>query len=90
MVSYFSNININSATTRKHFPEIERGIQVIKDRSHYIQIKLPYKCIPKWIIIELIIFFTMWIDTFPVKIGVSDTFSPQTIMTVMELYCQKR
>ena len=76
MVLYFPEININPAATSKHVPDIERHIRVIKERSHFIRIKLPYKRIPKLMVIDLMDFFVVWFNTLSVKSGVSSTFSP--------------
>ena len=81
LVPDFPVININTTTTSKHVTEIEWKICVIKERARYIRIKLPHKRTHKQMIIELLKFVVVWLNTFHVNSGVSATFSPQTIMT---------
>ena len=44
-----------------------RQIMVTKSRARYIRINIPVKRLPKRIIIELMKFFVVWINAFPVK-----------------------
>ena len=41
---------------------------------------LPFTYIPRQIKIEFIYFVTLWLNAFPVKSGVSETFSPMEIL----------
>ena len=41
---------------------------------------LPFTYIPRQMKIEFIYFVTLWLNAFPVKSGVSDTFSPREIL----------
>ena len=86
----FLGLNINSTATSEHVPEIERKIQVIKERARSIQINIPFKRTPRIIIIELQKFLVIWINNFLVKSFVSATFRPRTLMTGTTLDCQKQ
>jgi hypothetical protein len=78
-------INLNSTAADEHVSEIERQIRAIKERSRAIRSTLPFKRLPVRIIIELMNFVTLWLNDFPPSSGVSDTFSPRTIMTGITL-----
>ena len=41
---------------------------------------LPFTYIPRRMKIEFIYFVTLWLNAFPVKSGVSETFSPREIL----------
>ena len=81
LVPNFPGININKTATRKHILDIERRDCVIKERALSIHIKLPYKHIPKRMIIDLPKFEVTWLTIFPVNSGLSDTLKPRNIMT---------
>ncbi len=66
------NITINTMAAREHVGEIERKIQVIKERAIRTLATLPYLTLPKIMIIELIHFCILWLNSFPVKSGVSE------------------
>jgi hypothetical protein len=61
--------------------KIERQIRVIKDLSRDIRSTLPFKRLPARVIIEVVSFVTLWLNSFPPSSGVSNTFIPRTIMT---------
>ncbi len=71
------NITINTTAAREHVGEIERKIQVIKERARVTMITLPYLALPKIMIIKLMHFCILWLNSFPVKSGVSEKWSPR-------------
>jgi hypothetical protein len=66
-------LNINTTAAKEHVPEIERRIQVIKERGRALLNTLPYIKMPRLILIELIYHIVLWLDAFPSKSGVSET-----------------
>ena len=72
---------VNLASSSEHVPEIERRIRVIKERSRSIRHSLPFNKIPTLLLIHIIFYAVKLLNHFPVKGGVSDTLSPNTIMT---------
>ena len=50
---------------------------------------LLFKYIPRRMKIEFIYFVTLWINFFPVKSGVSDTFSPREILLCWRMDAKK-
>ena len=63
--------------------------RIIKERARSIQTKIPFKNLPKIIIIEQMKFVGMWLNAIPVNSGVSSTYRPRTIMTGTTLYWTK-
>ncbi len=66
------NIMINTMAAREHVGEIERKIQVIKERVRGTMATLPYLTLPKIMIIKLMHFCVLWLNSFPVISGVSE------------------
>jgi hypothetical protein len=85
-------VTLNTAAADEHVPGIERQMCTMKERARDIRSTLPFKCLPARMIIELVHFSTLWLNAFPPSSGVSDTFSPRTIMTGTSLdyikHCQ--
>ena len=46
---------------------------------------LPYKKMPQLILIELIYHVILWLNAFPMKLGISTTLSPQEIVLCHKL-----
>ena len=46
---------------------------------------LPYKKLPKLMVIELLQFCVMWLNSFPVKSGISKKWSPQELVSQTKL-----
>jgi hypothetical protein len=74
-------VRLNITAADEHIPDIERQIRTMKERARAVRSTLPFKRLPARMIIELVHFSTLWINAFPPSIGVSDTYSPRTIMT---------
>ena len=83
---------VNTTAANEHVAEIERRIRVVKERARGIINTLPYPRLPKRIIVELMHFVTMWLNSFPVKGGISQKYSPREIITRRQLdaklHCQ--
>ena len=52
----------NTAATREHVAEIERAIQIIKERCRGILSTLPFKYLPRKIVIHLVYFAVLWLN----------------------------
>jgi hypothetical protein len=76
-----TNVALNTMAAREHAGEIERKIRVIKERARGTISTLPYEMLPKLIIIELMHFCVMWINSFPVKLGVLEKYSPRELVS---------
>jgi hypothetical protein len=53
----------------------------VKERIRSILTTLPFKKLPTILFAHAVIFSTMWINCFAPKGGISNTLSPQTIVT---------
>jgi hypothetical protein len=86
------NITINTTAARQHVGKIERKIRVIKERARGTMATLPYLTLPKVMIIELMHFCILWMNSFPVKSGVSEKWSPRELILHHQLdaklYCK--
>jgi hypothetical protein len=73
---FLPNITINTTAAREHVGEIERKIRVIKKRARGTMAILPYLTLPKIMIIKLMHFCILWLNSFPIKSGVPEKWSP--------------
>jgi hypothetical protein len=64
-----------------HVGEVERSIRTIKERSRSTVHGLPYKRLPRLMVNELVKHSVTCLNQIPADDGVSDTLSPNTIMT---------
>ena len=71
---------LNTASALEHVLEIERKQKVIKERARACRHSLPFKMIPKIMIIEMIYNCVLWINAFPPKGDVSASISPRTLI----------
>ena len=62
------------------FAEADIEIRVVKERNRGVVKTLPFTYIPRRMKIEFIYFVTLWLNEFPVKIDVSETFSLREIL----------
>ena len=72
---------MNTTGARDHVREVERQIQVIKERMQAHHVNLPFPSIMRRMTIELAKHIVMFLNAFPPKSGLSKTYSPHTIMT---------
>ena len=60
--------------------EIKQSICVIKERARPVSTVLPFSVLPKQVIIHLIYYVLMFLNTMPAKTGISETLSPREIL----------
>jgi hypothetical protein len=77
------DIQINITLAKEHVPDIERPIRVIKERVRSLWHRLPNRTMSKIMIKVGVLEAVRWLNAFPLKEGVSTTYSPQQIMTGM-------
>ena len=75
------HVALNTTAAREHVREIEQKIRVIKERARGMFNTLPYKKIPRVMVIELLHFCVMWMNSFPVKLGISEKWSPRELVS---------
>jgi hypothetical protein len=59
--------------------------QVVKERARSTISIMPYKLLPKLMIIKLMHSCVMWLNSFPVKLGISEKWSPREILSRYKL-----
>ena len=58
---------------------------MIKERARGTFNALPYKKLPRMMVIELLHFCVMWMNSFPVKSGISEKWSPRELVSHTKL-----
>lgn len=75
------HLPINTTAANEHVPEIERAVRTVKDRARGVYTTLPFtEGIPKLMTIELIHFIVLWLNAFPVALGISTKYSPRELV----------
>jgi hypothetical protein len=75
------HIQFNFCAQNEHVPEIERFIRTIKDRARSGYNSVPFKRIPRLILIQLVSNSVFWLNAFPHRDGASSTLSPRYLLT---------
>ena len=65
-------VEINTTTAREQVGKIERYIRLIKERSRALVSDLPYTKLPCQVVILLVYFALLWLNSLPATTGVSD------------------
>ena len=82
------NLIISKTTTMAAYEqvrEVKRRIRIIKERAHGILATLPFKKLPRVVIIHFVHFVTMLLNAWPIKTGISSTISPREQIIGMKL-----
>ena len=74
-------MSLNVTSNNEHVPEIERYIRTVKERTRCIYNTLPFKKFPSRMTIEMVYAAVFWLNSFVSSGGVSDVYSPRTIIT---------
>ena len=77
---FLPNLECNTTAAKEHVGEAERTIRTIKERTRGIIAALPFTYIPRRVKIEFVYFVVLWLNAFPVKSGVSATYSPRDLV----------
>ena len=73
--------SLNTTGAWYHVPEVEKYIQVIKERIRAHNANLPFHSFTRRITIELAKHDVMFLESFPPNSGMSKTYIPRTIIT---------
>jgi hypothetical protein len=76
-----THVALNTSAAREHVGKIERKIRVIKERARETINTLPYKKLPRLMVIKLLHFCMMWMNLFPVRSEISDKWSPRELVS---------
>ena len=79
------SVDLNPASAKEHVPEIERSNRVIKERVRACYHRLPFKQMPKAMVIAMVEDCTYKTNFFPLKSGVSPYFSPRVLVERKQL-----
>jgi hypothetical protein len=79
------HISLNTSGAGKHVPDVERHITTVKERTRSIYNVLPLQRMPARLVIEMVYASVFWLNSFPVRDGVSTSVSPREIVTGMPL-----
>jgi hypothetical protein len=77
--------DLNICGEEEHVPDIERCIRAIKERTRCTYTMAPFEHFPPGMIIEVVFLAVFWLNGFPHKLGISQTFSPRTIVTGLSI-----
>ena len=75
---------VNTTAARDHMGEIERHIHLVKERSRCStsdMLNCGIVCLTKQIVIHLVYNVCLWINVFPLKLGLSMEYSPRELVT---------
>ncbi len=87
--THLAGVVIHIACAEDHVGKIEQTICTIKERTRGIINTLPFKTLPKWMLIKMMHHVVMWLNAFPTRNGISTRSSPQEIVTQTGLDFQK-
>ncbi len=82
-------VKINTTAAHEHIGKIERFICTIKERSRALVSDIPYTPLPCQVVIHLVYFAVLWLNSLPAAAGVSDKYSPWEIVLGRELDFKK-
>jgi hypothetical protein len=83
------NVECNTTAAKEHVSEAKRMIRTIKERTRGLLTTLPFEHIPWRMKIKFIYFIVLWLNTFPVKSGISSTFLPCKLLVQWKLDYKK-
>ncbi len=69
-------VEINTTAACKHVGKIKHFIRTIKEPSRALVLDLPYMPLPRHVIIHLVYFAVLWLNSLPAAVGVSDKYPP--------------
>ena len=72
---------LNTTSRDEHVGDIERYIRTVKERMRSAYNALPFKKMPRIMVMELAKHAVYWLNSFPHKDGISEHLSPREIMT---------
>ncbi len=81
MKDIMPELAINTTAGQEHVGEIERKIRIIKERARGTISTLPFEMLPKLMVVELMHFCVMWLNSFPVKSEISEKYSPRELIS---------
>ena len=68
--SVAGNVVVNTTAAKEHVAKIERLIQTVKERGCCVVSQLPFPCLPRLIVVNIIYHVALWLNAFPCKLGI--------------------
>ena len=81
--------NLNTAAADEHVPDIERQIRTIKDSTRSTYRMLPFRRIPRIMLIHLVKTAVFWLNAVPTNDGITQRYSPRYILTGQHVLASK-
>ena len=75
-----NKVVVNTSAAKEHVAEIKRCIRTVKEKCRCTVSTLPFEILPKLVVINIVYHEVMWVNAFPNKKGVSETFSPRALI----------
>ena len=72
---------LEKCDTNQHVPQIERTNRFLKERIQCLRVDMPFKCLPRRFIIELVKRATIMINSLTLEGGVNNAISARAIVT---------
>ena len=77
---HLPTVECNTTAAKEHVSEAERTIRTLKERTRGLMATLPFSHIPRWMKIKFVYFIVLWLNAFPIKSGISATYSPRELI----------
>ena len=78
--SLMPSVECNTMAAKEHVSKAEQTIWTVKERIHGLLATLPFSHIPKRMKIEFVYFVILWLNAFPVNLGISQIILPQELL----------
>jgi hypothetical protein len=82
-------IECNTTAAEEHVSKAERTIRMLKEWVHGLLAMQPFKHTPKRVKIEFIYFIVLWLNVFPVRMGILSKYSPREMLVRWRLDYKK-
>ena len=82
-------VDANTTTAREHVAEIERGIRLLNERSQFEVRSLLFQHLHKQIVMQLVYYVSMMVNTIRAAEGISQIFSQREIVTQRKIEFKK-
>ncbi len=86
---HLPTVECNTTAAKEHVSKAERTIRTLKERTRGLLAMLPFSHMPRRMKIEFVYFIVLWLNAFPVKSGISATYSPRELILCWRLDYKK-
>jgi hypothetical protein len=73
-------VECNTTAAKEHVSKEEHTIRTLKEQMRGLLAILPFSPISHQMKIEFVYFIVLWLNAFPVKSGISVTYSPRELL----------